>query len=517
MDIRSKLPPATRTAEARRTPASGATPHARPLALALAAAFGVACGSGMAAPTPQVDARARNGAAPSGAPILWLVENCNDAGAGSLRDAAAHALDGDAIDLSNLACSTISVTSGTIKLADVSLTGPGADALTIDGLGNGNRRIFSHVGHGGTLTLRDVTVHGGKYQSDAGRGGACLRSSGGRLHVYDSVFDGCIAFAPSGSGSVVRGGAIAAYGSYVMLSHVTLTNNQARATNGAALGGALYVSDRTLISNCTISNNSATAVNGSAIRHGGGVFAHGNAELWYSTLDGNLSGGNGGGAFVEGNGGLAFSTVSNNTASGGGSGIVFSGTRDVAASIVNVIASTVSGNVTEASTQTGSGALYVNTDFVTILGSTIAGNVESNIQDIAWGAGIMFGPATVDGMTMSSTIVHGNHIRDLTHGADIGGPLGATIAGDHNLIGVAYVYSPPDTIQLADPLLGPLQDNGGRTWTRMPAAGSPAIDHGDSHGQVFDQREYPRVAGAAADIGAVEALSDVIFADGFDT
>jgi len=66
----------------------------------------------------------------------------------------------------------------------------------------------------------------------------------------------------------------------------------------------------------------------------------------------------------------------------------------------------------------------------------------------------------------------------------------------------------------ADPLLGPLQDNGGPTETMAPAAGSPAIDAGRALGQTTDQRgdprpiDFPGIANAAggdgADIGAFE-------------
>ena len=59
-------------------------------------------------------------------------------------------------------------------------------------------------------------------------------------------------------------------------------------------------------------------------------------------------------------------------------------------------------------------------------------------------------------------------------------------------------------------LLGPLQDNGGPTETRMPLPGSPAIDMGNPAAvllPVYDQREAPfdRVVNNIVDIGAVEA------------
>jgi hypothetical protein len=66
----------------------------------------------------------------------------------------------------------------------------------------------------------------------------------------------------------------------------------------------------------------------------------------------------------------------------------------------------------------------------------------------------------------------------------------------------------------ADPLLGPLQDNGGPTETLAPAAGSPAIDAGSGFGETTDQRGDPRpvdfpgianvAGGDGADIGAFE-------------
>jgi hypothetical protein len=85
---------------------------------------------------------------------------------------------------------------------------------------------------------------------------------------------------------------------------------------------------------------------------------------------------------------------------------------------------------------------------------------------------------------------------------------------------------PSDTI-IAEPQLGPLQDNGGRTWTHALLPGSPAIDRGNNafglfvDQRVYDptvtQRGYERTTGAATDIGAFEFGSpDTIFYDGFD-
>jgi hypothetical protein len=63
----------------------------------------------------------------------------------------------------------------------------------------------------------------------------------------------------------------------------------------------------------------------------------------------------------------------------------------------------------------------------------------------------------------------------------IGTTMGATITGDTtgNQVNV-------------DPMLGPLQDNGGSTFTLALLPGSPAIDRGESSGLGADQRGLPR-------------------------
>jgi hypothetical protein len=62
--------------------------------------------------------------------------------------------------------------------------------------------------------------------------------------------------------------------------------------------------------------------------------------------------------------------------------------------------------------------------------------------------------------------------------------------------------------------------NGGPTLTMMPAAASVVIDQGPSTFlSPSDQRGVPRVAGARADIGAVERQNPevIIFRAGFDS
>ena len=91
----------------------------------------------------------------------------------------------------------------------------------------------------------------------------------------------------------------------------------------------------------------------------------------------------------------------------------------------------------------------------------------------------------------------------------IGNSAGATISSAQFS---DQIGTPGATI---DPLLGPLQDNGGPTFTHALLSGSPAIDKGHSSGSATDQRGFTRpggqptienatIDGDGGDIGAYE-------------
>jgi len=500
----------------------------QPLALALA--LGLASGEtfaeqAMATHAVPVGSRVTSrAAAPKNAPsprpdgsILWSVDNCNDAGAGSLRDAALHANHGDAIDMGALSCSTISVTSGAITLHDIELLGPGAGQLEIDGTGNQNHRIFNHAGGGGLLDISGLTINGGKYVSNAGLGGGCLRSVGGSLRISDSVFRNCMVVTPVGQDGNARGGAIAFYGEGdVRLYATTIESSSARTDHEFAEGGALYSRGAVTLQQSTIANNSVSA-SGDSIGQtsGGGLFIQGSVLIEDSTLDGNTASRDAGAAWIGESGILMRSTVSNNFAAAGTPGVVMVGHANAVAGIYS---STISGNVAEQSSQWLSGGLYLNTATTTIANCTITANKETNQVATKFGAGIVFGRDAVN-VTMSGTIADGNYFDDgePPYAADdIDGPDALTILGDANMIGWTHRPVPADTIFELDPRLGPLQDNGGPTRTHLPLSDSPALDTNSPHGFDTDQRGYPRIIGAAADIGSVESGNDAVFASGFE-
>jgi hypothetical protein len=101
------------------------------------------------------------------------VANTNDAGVGSLRDAIAGAAAGDVLDLSGLSGSIVLSSGELVITKDLTITGPGAGSLSIDG--DSTSRVFS-IDSGNTLTISGLTITGGNGvgATQSGNGGGVL-------------------------------------------------------------------------------------------------------------------------------------------------------------------------------------------------------------------------------------------------------------------------------------------------------------------------------------------------------
>src|SRR4029077_9192830 len=141
---------------------------------------------------------------------------------------------------------------------------------------------------------------------------------------------------------------------------------------------------------------------------------------------------------------------------------------------------------------------------VEITNSTISGNSAGSGGGIYNSAG-QFGGRLEFGNTIFNAGASGENI--FNNGGTVTSH-GYNISSDN---GGGYLNGPGDQIN-TDPLLGPLQDNGGPTLTHAPLPGSPAIDTGDpsfTPPPDFDQRGpgYPRVFNGHIDIGSFEIQS----------
>jgi hypothetical protein len=119
------------------------------------------------------------------------------------------------------------------------------------------------------------------------------------------------------------------------------------------------------------------------------------------------------------------------------------------------------------------------------------------------GRGVSGGLANQGALQARDSIVAGNSAPG---GPDLSGGLGSQ---GYNLIGASGGGSGFDATDLLDldPLLGPLQANGGPTQTMALLPASPAIDAGDNaDAPEWDQRGpgFPRIVNGRIDIGAFE-------------
>ncbi|MEP6482937.1 MAG: choice-of-anchor Q domain-containing protein [Rudaea sp.] len=419
-----------------------------------------------------------------------VVQNCNDHGTGSLRAAVNGAASGSTIDLSQLSCSTITLTGGSIQIpqAALLLSGPGASQLTIDGGASTQHynRIIHHTGTG-QLTMTGLTLTDAKYKPTGAEAlGACVYSKGLAL-ISGSTLTGCIAVANNGNDA--RGAAIAAENGLTMLNSSVTGNLADSVGTGNASGGGIYCNGPLTMKYSTVSSNSVLSSNGLAINGGGIITTSGDVVIFASTIANNYSAGSEGGILISHP----------------------NGNPDNSARIIN---STISGN---RAARAPAGLRTQNA--LTLANSTVAFNAAQS--NGGFGGGIQLQAP----LNLQSSIVADNSSNigddDLYTGDQ-------AVTGANNLVTQhsGSTTLPIDTITSC-PLLGPLSDNGGTTLTHRLLTNSPALDAGNNdtgfsgNPLSFDQRGdgHPRTFNGVTDIGAFEyggGTGDEIFRSGFE-
>jgi hypothetical protein len=290
-----------------------------------------------------------------------------------------------------------------------------------------------------------------------------------------------------------HGGAIRIYGGTINITNSTLSNNEAM----DGYGGAIYVGGGTLnVFDSTFSNNNANVESLGNMSLGGGAIQNndGTVNISGSTFKGNsvTSHTADGGAIYNGD----YDGVSNDPNNG---------TPDLIPDVLHITNSTFYDNHllnTSLLPENGSSAGAIRSSYtLTITNSTISNNDS--------------GVPVPDGASGAVTITNGtatftNNVFANSTGADCALRLGAVETSVGNLIqNNAPAYGRgcgTDVITGKDPLLGPLQDNGGPTETMSLGINSPAIDAAATCQADSDQRGVlrPQPVGGNCDLGAYE-------------
>jgi hypothetical protein len=441
------------------------------------------------------------------------VSNTNDSGPGSLRQAVADARNGDTIQFDPvLNGRNIGLTTSELVIdKSITINGPGSNLIGVFRSSNTSFRIM-HVMPGVTATIAGLTISGGVAGDQQGGGGIlndhavltienCMVQNSFGEHgggIYNDGSGGSSALTIINS-TVTGNSASDGGGLYndadktgaatLSLINSTVDSNTAAfngfPTGGGAGGGILNSGGTVMISNSIVTNNLAGVPDPFALGDGGGVLNDGTLTITNSTISNNQAYMSGGGMESAGTLTITSSTISGNGAIGGHDGQPW-GRGGGIVGIVTFSNSTLSGNYASLSGggMDGGGAMT---------NSTVSGND---------GGGISVSAA----LEISNTILKaGARGVNISNNGQIVTSHGYNVSSDD---GGGFLNGPGDQIN-TDPMLGPLQDNGGPTFTHALLPSSPAIDSGDPNftpPPLHDQRGnlFVRIFNGRVDIGSFE-------------
>ncbi|CAG0937010.1 hypothetical protein TFLX_05913 [Thermoflexales bacterium] len=279
------------------------------------------------------------------------------------------------------------------------------------------------------------------------------------------------------------------------ISGVTIRNGFRQ----GAQGGGVSNSGLLTITDCVIEGNQTDTA-------GGGIYSPGTLNITRSTLRANVAY-LGGGLHLRGDTTIRDSSFYGNAAGSGGGIAVSAFNADPHLYIVNSTISQNYANTDGGGIDSEGSAFLYNTSVI----NNDADHDRDQIGGI--GGGVYVNPGSR--FVVVNTLIAGNTILDAPIYDDCHGTLevyGWNLLGDET----GCTYSGNGTASrgfIALNTIGPLQDNGGPTWTQALLPGSAAIDTTlDVLGCVTetgallttDQRGAPRPAGTRCDVGAFE-------------
>lgn len=455
----------------------------------------------------------------------------NCAAAGGQCTLRAAVMEANALVAIGTTTNTINVPAGTFTLT---LAGKGEDsaatgdldvnggALNVNGAGSSASRLDGNQADrvfdlGPTtptqFSLEGATVQNGNAESsppnlggegpDIGAGIRVRKNSG--LRVTNAIFRNGRAGARGGAiGMPTSAGSTQAGTDPNIISeltNVTMENNSA----GVEAGG-IFNNRVARLANVIIRDNRVTGLVGN--ERGGGIANSGDITLTDVIIDANtLAAGNGGGignrgdpmANIFGTIRLNRVTVSDNTAPQGGG---IANGNGATALLTNT---TISGN---SATITGGGFISLGTATLTNV------TLTRNPAPTGGGLGTVGPPA---GAANAASTLRNTIVADNVGGNCLVPPppfaRPPTSGGDNISSDSSCNLTGPGDRNGADPLLGPLADNGGFTATHALPAGSPAVDrvlNNSCPPPDTDQRGVARPQGARCDVGAYERVPPAV-------
>jgi predicted outer membrane repeat protein len=493
--------------------------------------------------------------------VTSLLDNTNESdGLTTLREAINLANSNGTTDEISFAAGlngTLSLTLGQMPITEsVTITGNGAANTVIDA-----QQLSRHFYLSGTTTsvtldglaLRNgrTTIDGrslpsGETGSSDGEGGAIHSIASGMLTIQN-----CLITDNSTTGYRAYGGAVYVYDGDISIVNSAFSTNFTTGYQGH--GGAILVSKGT----ASIARSTFTGNTGLIQAHGGAICVivgsvsvstsrfNGNAAIGQggsggaiagfrdvsvndSVFDGNTAKSAGGAVYGADNICVTSCEFSSNSATGiAGYGGAIAGAHHP----VFVTNSTLSGNSTTGTFGDG-GAIWTYSGAVTVSNSTIVGNTTSAAG--TQGGGIFtFDGATIT--TRNSIVAQNTDAAGTNPDIRVSGPLfvqnslignnlRTPLAEDQTGTSGNFIGTQVNPI---DPLLGPLQDNGGPTLTHAPLRGSLAINSGSNALAVdpasgnavltTDQRGagFARITQGVVDMGAID-VDPVFWTTGID-
>src|SRR6476659_6270901 len=375
------------------------------------------------------------------------VTNGNDTGPGSLRQVLAQANDGDTINF-DPSVGVVTLTTAELTIAKSITISASPQMVTVQRAPQAPEFRIFHVIPGHSVEINGLTISGGHIAGD-------------------------------------NGGGILNDNSTLTMAHCTVNGNAIVTVSSNNFGGGIHNSGTMTLDQVIVNNNNAVfSGQGGGVPSGGVISNTGTMIIIAGTIPSNLGFWSAGGIYNTGMLTITGSTIVNNQTGnpghfgGSGGGIINGGT-------MTIQDSTISGNTAFGGDLDGGYGGGISGNNNTITNSTITGNSALHGGGVAGGGNIAHttfsnNSASRDGgaLYLTSPLELGNTILKAgTSGVNIFNNGGSLITHGYNMSsdnGGGFLNGPGDQIN-TDPLLGPLQDNGGPTFTHELLPGSPAI------------------------------------------